>query len=176
MRRVINMKHGRFGTLHVLGLAGVGKDRGALWKCFCIRCGKTYDIKGGRLRQGGTKTCRCMRYMNQSEHPLRLRHGFAKKTNGKETPEYKAYSMAKYRCEPMAHCHANYFDRGIRFRFDSFEQFFAELGVRPSGRHTVDRKNNDGNYEPGNVRWATRKQQANNTRKQRGRVTISEAI
>ena len=80
------------------------------------------------------------------------------------TPEYKAYWNARQRCtDPKLKCFADYGGRGIKFLFTSFEQFFAELGPRPDGM-TLDRKDNDGNYEPGNVRWATRQQQYHNRR------------
>jgi hypothetical protein len=55
--------------------------------------------------------------------------------------------------------------RGIRFLFNSFEQFLQELGAKPKPEYTLERKNNDGNYEPGNVRWATRKEQQQNVRR-----------
>jgi hypothetical protein len=72
---------------------------------------------------------------------------------------------AKYRCtNPKANGWKRYGGRGIKFLFTSFEQFFTELGPRPKGR-SLDRINNEGNYEPGNVRWATPKQQGQNRRK-----------
>ena len=64
---------------------------------------------------------------------------------------------------PKAINYANYGGRGIKFLFTSFEQFFAELGPRPKGK-SVDRINNDGHYEPGNVQWATRSEQRKNQR------------
>lgn len=87
-----------------------------------------------------------------------LRHGM------KGTPEYAAYQGAKFRCtNPNGNRWLRYGGRGIRFLFTSFEQFFAELGSRPSPEHSVDRwPNNDGNYEPGNVRWATKSEQRRN--------------
>jgi hypothetical protein len=88
-----------------------------------------------------------------------LRHGMWR------TPEYQAYTDAKYRCtNPRGSHWEDYGGRGIKFLFISFEQFLTELGQRPSPKHSLDRKNNDGNYEPGNVRWATKSEQECNKR------------
>jgi hypothetical protein len=73
-----------------------------------------------------------------------------------------AFSSAKSRCsDKKVPCYKNYGGRGIEFRFTSFEQFLEELGRKPRGL-TLDRIDNDGHYEPGNVRWATWSQQNKN--------------
>jgi hypothetical protein len=76
------------------------------------------------------------------------------------TTEYKAYYSARYRCtnpkDPRWH---RYGGRGIGFRFTSYEQFLACLGRKPAPNLSLDRIENDGHYEPGNVRWATKEQQ-----------------
>lgn len=78
-----------------------------------------------------------------------------------------SYREALKRCtNPKQKCWPDYGGRGIRFLFTSFEQFLAELGPRPAGT-TLDRIDNDGNYQPGNVRWATPAQQRVNQRKRR---------
>jgi len=77
-----------------------------------------------------------------------------------------AFHQAKHRCtNPNAPAWKNYGGRGIQFRFESFEKFFEEIGERPTSAHSLDRKDNDGHYEPGNVRWATKCEQNQNQRK-----------
>lgn len=91
------------------------------------------------------------------------RHGHA--SGGRVTPECRAYHAARNRCtNPKNEKYADYGGRGIGFLFTSFEQFYAELGPKPSREHSLDRKNNEGHYAPGNVRWATRKEQRSNQR------------
>lgn len=86
------------------------------------------------------------------------------KTHGMSgTPEYMAFQSARDRCRnPKNISYPRYGGRGIEFRFGSFEEWFNELGLRPDSdmnrmkyRWSVDRIDNDGHYEPGNVRWAT---------------------
>jgi hypothetical protein len=90
-----------------------------------------------------------------------LRHGMS------DSSEYGTYCTAIQRCtNPNNQKWPDYGGRDIKFLFTSFEQFFAELGPRPDGLE-VDRINNNGNYEPGNVRWATPKQQKENQRERR---------
>lgn len=86
------------------------------------------------------------------------------------SPEYFAYCSAKQRCTNAKDpSYRNYGGRGIKFLFLNFDQFFSELGSRPSVKHTLDRwPNKNGNYEPGNVRWATRSENNMNRR------TVSE--
>jgi hypothetical protein len=90
---------------------------------------------------------------------LNTRHGLS------HTPEWKAYWSARERCTNPKHAqYSNYGERGIKFLFDSFEAFLAEAGMRPSSKHSIDRLNNDSNYETGNIAWRTRSEQQRNKR------------
>jgi len=84
-----------------------------------------------------------------------------------KSAEYQAYQNAKQRCTNPGYIGwKNYGGRGIKFLFETFEQFFAELGRRTTPLHSLDRfPNNNGHYEPGNVRWATQRQQKLNRRR-----------
>jgi hypothetical protein len=96
-------------------------------------------------------------------------HGLSRR-HGKLTPEWQSYTNARQRCtNPKNTYYEDYGGRGIKFLFTNIQQFFAELGPRPEGK-TLDRIDNNGNYEVGNVRWSTPTQQANNRRKHDTRV------
>jgi hypothetical protein len=115
-------------------------------------------------------------------HEWQSHHAALGKAYRKAWPERMVYFHAKARCtNPKDGNWPRYGARGIKFLFTSFEQFFAELGPRPEGKepggkalYSVDRfPNNAGHYEPGNVRWATRKQQNENQRSHGRQKTIT---
>lgn len=151
-----NLSERRFGRLTVIRRLSHQQ-----WECQCD-CGKIVAVKSGNLlnKRSGTKSCGCL---NAELRVVRAQTQF--RTHGmRATPEYQAYYSAKSRCtKPRSRGYKHYGGRGIEFRFTSFEEFFGELVPRPVGM-TLDRKNNNGHYEVGNVRWATWKQQNNNRR------------
>jgi hypothetical protein len=84
---------------------------------------------------------------------------------GHITPEFNAYFNAKKRCtRRCGKDFKNYGGRGIKFKFKSFLEFLKEIGRKPSRKLVLDRIDNDGHYEPGNVRWTTRSESAKNQR------------
>ncbi len=84
---------------------------------------------------------------------------------GGASSEIQAFYDAKGRCTNTKHKrYKDWGGRGIQFRFASFAQFLAEIGTKPSSEHSLDRINNNGHYEPGNVRWATKLEQMHNRR------------
>lgn len=101
---------------------------------------------------------------------MHLKHGYARKDKALRFAEYGIWAGIIKRCENRNnHAYPRYGGRGIgicaEWRHD-FPAFLAHVGPRPSPVHSVDRINNDGNYEPGNVRWATPTDQARNRRPQ----------
>ena len=129
--------------------------------CAC-GCGKPTS---GKVNSNTGLPSRFVRGHNETRGSKGLSGRHYNVKHGMETtPECRAYYAAKNRCtNPKNVSYKDYGARGIKFLFESFEQFFAEIGPRPAGK-SLDRENNNGNYEPGNVRWATRGEQQRNKR------------
>lgn len=154
-RPAIDITGNRYGMLIVLSRRKIEKNIKPRWKCKCD-CGNTSIHFGYDLKKG-TKSCGCLRGKSST-------HGMS------YTRIYKVWRSMIDRCRNQNHhAYKDYGGRGIivcdRWLI-SFENFYADMGSRPDGT-SIDRKNNDGNYEPGNCRWATMKEQSRNKRSTR---------
>lgn len=161
--RSLNLVGQQFGKLTILEMLPGGK-------CLCnCACGTIrYTANRYTVKSGSTKSCGCLKSL-----AYHASHGESRR--GEWTPEYRAWSNMITRCHnPNATRYQNWGGRGIsvcpQWR-ESFQDFLAHVGRRPTAAHSIDRyPNNDGNYEPGNVRWATKSQQRFNQRPRAGTV------
>src|SRR5690349_11893108 len=163
MPPLIDLTERRFGRLLVLERApNVSKK--TVWNCRCD-CGSEAVVTGDRLVKGETKSCGCLSL--EMTVARNSKHGCA--ARGSYVPEYSSWVGMRKRCnDPNAVGFRAYGGRGIKIctRWqDSFQAFLADMGPRPSLKHSLDRIDVNGDYEPGNCRWATHKQQARNTRR-----------
>ena len=150
-RQLTDLADRHFGQWTVLYRVIRPGSKKTFWLCRC-KCGIERSVRSELLVAGRSRGC----------SPT---HGLSKR------PEYGAWRVMRQRCRnPNAEGYHRYGGRGIKVcdRWDDFAIFIADMGPRPSPRHSVDRyPNQNGNYEPGNCRWATKTQQQRNTRTNR---------
>ena len=163
----------RFGRWVILGYAGKAKSRASRYLCRCD-CGTERIVTVTLLNNGSSRSCSCLGL--EKAHAACLRHGHA--GTGTKTCEYNAWSAMLQRCQnPRNPRFGDYGGRGIVVcaRWDQFENFLLDMGACPPGL-TLDRRDNDGNYEPENCRWATRSQQQLNQRPRAGSASGTRGV
>ncbi len=163
MPNPIDITDQRFGRLTAIArVPGVRLFSSCAWTFQCD-CGKVVISSVNRVRSGNTKSCGCWNIEVSTSHVQT--HGLS------NTPEWEVWKTMKQRCHnPKSKRYPEWGGRGIvvceQWR-KSFEVFISDIGNRPSSQHQIERINNNGNYEPGNVKWATRSEQARNKRNNR---------
>jgi hypothetical protein len=169
MPNPIDIAGQRFGRLVAIEKTDQRASGGNIvWRCRC-ECGGERVTAGRHLRQGLTKSCGCLHLETAAAHIKRVRNPRPRLRHGHSRPRTPIYRVW---CGMIARCHRpgsgsypRYGGRGITVceRWQTFENFLADMGERPAGK-SIDRINNDSNYEPGNCRWATPKEQRANRR------------
>lgn len=150
-----------FDRLMVMELVGVNSRGARVWKCKC-KCGNEVMAESRVLRKGGKRSCGCLPVELTKERSTI--HGFARH-DGSRPPEYGIWHNIHYRCEnPNNKDWHNYGGKGVKVckRWADFVNFYDDMGPRPTSKHTIERKDGDGNYCPDNCVWAVMKVQQRN--------------
>lgn len=163
MSALIDISGNKYGRLTVIEKSGSRKVKGGTrvtWRCLC-ECGKEIETDGHSLKSGHSRSCGCL--LSDVTIARSRTHGLSRK----HPIEYRVWKNVRARCNtPTDSDYHLYGGRGISVcdRWESFANFYADMGARPSQKHSIDRRDTNGNYEPDNCRWATTKEQAQNTR------------
>lgn len=160
MAQHLDISGQRFGRLVAIHPIPGDRSQKRRWFVRCD-CGGESSVTTDKLRRGHTQSCGCIKFeTTRTNGTKNRRHGLG---HGKSNPTYKSWLSMRERCRSTYPDKARYWARGITIcdRWDSFELFLADMGERPAGA-TLDRIDNDGNYEPGNCRWASAKIQQRN--------------